>query len=47
MEKTSKAPNPDRVYAVIASILQRRYDVKIEYTVSPKFEGGNYERDHC
>lgn len=31
-----KTPNPDRVYAVIAAILQRRYDVTIEYTVSPK-----------
>ena len=28
-----KTPNPDRVYAVLASILERRYNVKIEYTV--------------
>lgn len=39
-----KTPNPERVYAVIASILERRYDVKIEYTIS-KFEGGNYEQN--
>lgn len=34
--KTSKRPNPDRVYAVIATILQRRYDVKIDYILQPK-----------
>lgn len=34
--KTTKRPNPDRVYAVIATILQRRYDVKIEYIVKEK-----------
>ena len=28
-----KTPNPDRIYAVVASILERRYNVKIEYTV--------------
>ena len=33
---TSKRPNPDRVYAVIATILQRRYDVKIDYILQPK-----------
>ena len=31
--KTNKRPSPDRVYAVIATILQRRYDVKIEYII--------------
>ncbi len=31
--KTNKRPNPDRIYAVINTILQRRYDVKIEYTI--------------
>lgn len=39
-----KTPNPERVYAVIASILERRYDVKIEYTIS-NIEGGNYEQN--
>ena len=34
--KTTKRPNPDRVYAVITTILQRRYDVKIEYIVKEK-----------
>lgn len=29
-------PNPERVYAVIASILERRYGVKIEYTITAK-----------
>lgn len=28
-----KTPNPERVYAVIASILERRYNVKIDYEV--------------
>lgn len=31
-----KTPNPDRIYAVVASILERRYNVKIEYTLTPK-----------
>lgn len=39
-----KTPNPDRVYAVVASILERRYNVKIDYTVV-KNEGGNYEQN--
>jgi hypothetical protein len=34
--KSNKRPNPERVYEVIATILQRRYDVKIQYTVEPK-----------
>lgn len=32
----TKTPNPDRVYAVITQILERRYGVKIEYTLEPK-----------
>ena len=43
--KHTKTPNPDRIYAVIATILQRRYDVKIEYTIDKK-QGGNHEQDH-
>jgi hypothetical protein len=39
-----KTPNPERIYAVVASILERRYSVKIEYTLS-KIEGGNYEQN--
>ena len=31
--KTNKRPNPERVYEVIATILERRYGVKIEYTI--------------
>lgn len=34
-----KTPNPDRIYAVVAAILERRYAVKIEYTIL-KSEGG-------
>lgn len=34
--KTNKRPNPDRIYEVIATILQRRYDVQIEYILTPK-----------
>ena len=26
-------PNPERVYAVISTILQRRYEVKISYSL--------------
>lgn len=29
----TKRPNPDRVYATVAAILARRYNVRIEYTV--------------
>lgn len=32
----SKKPNPERVYAVIAAILQRRYNVRIDYTIETK-----------
>ena len=34
--KSNTTPNPDRVYAVIASILERRYGVRIEYTITAK-----------
>ena len=30
----TKRPNPDRIFAVINTILQRRYDVKIEYIIA-------------
>lgn len=30
---TTTRPNPDRIFAVIATILQRRYDVRIEYDI--------------
>ena len=40
MKNSNKTPNPDRVYAVINTILQRRYGVKIEYTLQPKHQGG-------
>ena len=29
-------PNPDRIYAVIAQILERRHGVKIEYALTSK-----------
>ena len=38
-------PNPDRIFAVVASILERRYDVKIEYTMT-NTEGGNNRERH-
>lgn len=33
---TTKRPSPDRIFAVINTILQRRYDVKIEYIIHTK-----------
>lgn len=36
-----KTPNPERVYAVIASILERRYNIKIDYEVVAKPKGDN------
>ena len=43
--KTTKNPNPERVYEAIVKILQRRYDVKIVYELLPKNQnqGGSYE----
>jgi hypothetical protein len=32
----AKAPNPERVYAVINTILQRKYEVKIEYALDKR-----------
>lgn len=26
-------PNPDRIYAVVAAILERRHNIKIEYEI--------------
>ncbi len=34
--KTTNLPNPDRVYAALAKILERKYSVKITYTLKPK-----------
>lgn len=34
--KTSPTPNPDRVYEVIARILERRHGVRINYTINKK-----------
>lgn len=33
---TTKKPNPERIFAVVATIIQRRHDVKIEYTLTTK-----------
>lgn len=38
-----KSPNPERVYAVIVSILERRYNIKIDYEVVVKTKGENHE----
>ena len=33
---TTTTPNPARIYEVIATILERRYEVAIEYIITPK-----------
>lgn len=38
--KTSNLPNPDRVYAALAAILERKHNVKINYKVLPKNQKG-------
>ncbi len=40
---TTKTPSPERIFAVVASILERRYGVKIEYTIEAK--EANHEQD--
>ena len=35
MKGTNK-PNPERIYATVAAILQRRYGVRIEYELMKK-----------
>ena len=42
--KTADTPNPERIYAALASILERRYSVKITYTLVKK-EGENHEQN--
>lgn len=39
-----KTPSPERIYAVVASILERRYSVKIEYEIV-KAKGDIYEQN--
>ena len=34
--RTANQPNPDRIYAALAKILERKYGVKITYTLKPK-----------
>ena len=43
----TKRPSADRIFAVINTILERRYDVKIEYTILHT-EGGQHDQhqDH-
>ena len=41
----TKRPSADRIFAVINTILERRYDVKIEYTILHT-EGGPHEQHH-
>lgn len=36
--KTTNVPNPDRIYAALAKILERRHGVKITYQLTPKTE---------
>ena len=32
----NKRPSPERIYSTIATILARRYNVRIEYTLAPR-----------
>ena len=32
--KPNKTPNPERIYATIVAILERRYGVRIDYTLT-------------
>lgn len=34
--KTANTPNPQRIYAALATILERKHSVKINYTLKPK-----------
>lgn len=34
--KTTNQPNPDRIYAALATILERKHSVKITYQLIPK-----------
>lgn len=36
MDTKSNTPSADRIYAVVARILERRYGVRIEYTLVNK-----------
>ena len=33
---SNQRPNPERIYSTIVAILERRYNVKIEYTLTTK-----------
>lgn len=46
MDTITSTPNPDRVYAVIVSILERRYGVKIEYTIEKVKETSHEQNYH-
>lgn len=34
--KTTKTPNPIRIYETLARIMERKHEVKITYTIKPK-----------
>jgi hypothetical protein len=36
--ETTNRPNPERIYAALAKILERKHEVKIKYTLTPKTE---------
>ncbi len=36
--KTTNTPNPNRIYAALATILERKHGVKIIYQLTPKTE---------
>ena len=37
---SNKRPNPDRIYSTIVAILERRYNVHIEYTLTHQEQKG-------
>lgn len=40
-------PNAERVYQVITKILQRRYDINIEYVLESPGPSGHFFSDLC
>ena len=39
--ETTNQPNPARIYEALAKILERKYQVKISYTLKNKSKGEN------
>ena len=45
MSTITNLPNPERIYEVIVAILERRYNVKIEYTLEKVKKEENHEQN--